>query len=308
METRWLETFAVVAREGSMSTAAQRLGYARSTVTGHIQSLERSLGATLLDRKSGQALTTSGVALLEHVDDILKTMKRARSAVTAAEEGRSTPLRLGATESVCAYRLPMFLGMLGRLVPGLRVEVETAPVNQLCQQALTGRQNVVLINEIHGIRRSDNADSEILRHRVLWEEELLMVGIPASAASPRRVLLTGPGCVYREVTESDFLSKLPGAEPMQVGNLEGVKSAVLAGLGVGLLPSVAIQPWLAKGQLVALPLRSNHTVVTAAAWKDQTCPTGVARNLRKIGKQTPEIGSDPFAGFPGRGERLPLPA
>jgi DNA-binding transcriptional LysR family regulator len=284
METRWLETFVIVAREGSMSTAAQQLGYARSTVTGHIQSLERSLGAKLLDRRSGQALTMSGVALLEHGEDILKSMERARSAVTAVEEGRSTPLRIGATESVCAYRLPMFLGMLGRLIPGLKVEVETAPVGQLCQQAVTGRQNLVLIAETQEFCGSDSTEAEMLCRRVLWEEEPLMVGIPAAVASPRRVLLTGRGCVYREVAESDFLSGIPDAEPMQVGNLEGVKSAVLAGLGVGLLPSVAIQPWLASGELAALPLRTSRTIVTAAAWNDQTCPTGVVRNLRKMGR------------------------
>src|SRR5215469_1049195 len=147
VETRWLETFAAIAREGSMSTAAQQLGYARSTVTGHIQSLERSLGAKLLDRRSGQALTSSGIALLDHVEEILKSMDRARVAVAAAEEGRSVPLQLGATESVCAYRLPVFLRTLGRLIPGLKIEVETATVAQLYQQVSAGRQSVVLINE-----------------------------------------------------------------------------------------------------------------------------------------------------------------
>lgn len=288
METRWLETFAAIAREGSMSTAAQQLGYARSTVTGHVQSLERSLGAKLLDRRSGQALTSSGIALLEHVEEILKSMDRARVAVAAAEEGRSVPLQLGATESVCAYRLPVFLRTLGRLIPGLKIEVETATVAQLYQQVFAGRQSVVLINDAQDPGGPEAGDPEALSRRALWEEEPLMVGTPAAVTSPRQILLTGPSCVYRKIAESDFLPRLPEAEPMQVGSLEGVKSAVLAGLGVGLLPSVAVQPWLANGQLAVHPLRTSRKVLTEVAWNDRTCPTGVARHLRRLGR-TPSL-------------------
>ncbi|GAA2138629.1 LysR family transcriptional regulator [Kitasatospora kazusensis] len=284
METRWLETFVVAARAGSMSAAAERLAYARSTVTGHIQSLERALGAKLLDRRSqGQPLTLSGVALLEHAENILDSMKRARAAVVEAEEGRSAPLQLGATESVTSYRLPVFLRMMGRFIPDLSVEVETATVSRLCEQVLTGRPSVVLVNGTHDRLGSEAADPALVSSRVLWEEDVCMVGIPAAAARPKRVLLTRPGCVYREITDADFLGRLPGVEPVQVGSLDGVKSSVLAGLGVGLLPVAAVQPWLAGGQLVELPLRTERKVVTEVVWNRRTCPGFVTEHLRRLG-------------------------
>lgn len=284
MEIRWLETFAVAAREGSMSAAAERLGYARSTVTGHVQNLEKSLGAQLFDRRSiGHPLTMSGVALLEHAEKILDSMERARAAVVDVEEGRSVPLQLGATESVCAYRLPVFLRMMSRFIPGLKIEVEAAAGVRLSELVLSGRPSVVLVN---GTRdrsggTGPTGSGTVLR-RELWDEDVLMVGTADAAANPKRILLTGRDCVYRQLTDADFLGRLPDVEPMQVGNLEGVKAAVVAGLGIGLLPLVAVKPWLASGHLVALPLRTERKVVTEVVWNRQTCPTGVAEHLRRL--------------------------
>jgi DNA-binding transcriptional LysR family regulator len=281
VELRWLETFAVAAREGSMSAAAEVLGYARSTVTGHVQSLERSLGAELFDRRTaGHPLTMSGVALLQHAENILAEVRRARAAVVEAEEGRAPSLTLGATDSVASYRLPLFLRMLSRFVPELRVEVEAAGAKRLREQVVSGHPQVVLVN---GERSETQGElsAKVVR-RVLWEEEIVLVGTTSAATRPKRVLLTGPDCVYREVTERDVLPRLPGVDVMQVGHVEGVKSAVIAGLGVGLLPLVAVKPWLVNGQLQQLTVRTDRRVITEVVWNLDTCPVLVSEHLRLL--------------------------
>jgi DNA-binding transcriptional LysR family regulator len=50
LDLRQLETFRLVAVTGNFNRAANQLGCAQSTVTGHIQSLERELGARLFER------------------------------------------------------------------------------------------------------------------------------------------------------------------------------------------------------------------------------------------------------------------
>lgn len=281
MEFRWLETFAVAAREGSMSSAAARLGYARSTVTGHVQGLERSLGAKLFDRsKPGHPLTMSGAALLKHAETVLEELSRARAAVAASEDGRVQSLRLGATESVCAYRLPVFLRMLNRLLPELKVEVEAAPVGALREQVAAGRHEVVLINGVREQGSPERRDETTQRR--LWEEKVVLIGTPEAARRPRRVLLTAPGCAYREIVEREFLGRLPQAEVLQVGSVEGVKSSALSNLGIGLLPMVAAKPFLSGGQLVELPLRTSHTVVTDAIWNPEACPPAVVGHLQRL--------------------------
>lgn len=94
MEVRWLETFAAAARAGSMSAAANKLGYARSTVTHHVQSLERSLGTKLFDRgEPGRPLTKTGEVLLGHAEVVLEQLTMARVQIARLEsiEPRGLP-------------------------------------------------------------------------------------------------------------------------------------------------------------------------------------------------------------------------
>ena len=59
MEYRNLVTFLRVAELQNFTKAANQLGYAQSTVTFHIQSLEEELGVTLFDRIGKKATLTS---------------------------------------------------------------------------------------------------------------------------------------------------------------------------------------------------------------------------------------------------------
>lgn len=273
----------MVTREGSMSAAAEQLGYARSTVTGHIQSLERTFGVKLFDRHSpGNPLTASGRTLLQYADNILDSVRRARAAVAEANEGGASTLRLGATGLLCTYRLPLFLRMMSRFIPDLKVEVETAGVTRLREQVRSGRPSVVLVPATRDRQTFGPPESRSVARRVLWEEEAILVGTPDAAAHPTRVLLTGRDCLYREITDSNFLDKLPATEPIQVGSMEAVKSAVIAGLGVGLLPMVSVQYWLSQGHLVALPYQPNRKVVTEVVWNSQACPAGVVEHLERL--------------------------
>ena len=64
-----ISAFAHVAREGSFSKAAKRLGVSQSAITQHVAKLEKSTGAQLIVRtRDGLELTQSGVKLFELAD------------------------------------------------------------------------------------------------------------------------------------------------------------------------------------------------------------------------------------------------
>ncbi|WP_314177798.1 LysR family transcriptional regulator [Streptomyces winkii] len=281
MEVRWLETFTAVAKEGSMAAAADSLGYARSTVTGHVQSLERHLGARLFDRgRTGQPLSTAGAALLDHAEAVLDRLYQARLAVTNVLQGSLPALPLGATDSLAEYRLPVFLRMLSRFLPDLKVEVSTAAARQLVEGIEKGTLPIALVNGLSDEPPPDGRG--LVGRRRLWEENAVLVCSPVRAQDPRRILVTAQGCVYRQLVEEEFLDRLPQPDILQVGSLSGVKSSALSGLGVGLLPMVAAKPYLNAGQLVELPLRTARTVVTDVLWHQETCPSKVVEHLRRL--------------------------
>jgi DNA-binding transcriptional LysR family regulator len=77
-----LRTFQVVAKTGNFTRAAAELGYSQSSVTNHIQALEREMGAALFDRASRNiVLTEAGRRTLEYANRLLALAEEAKAAV-----------------------------------------------------------------------------------------------------------------------------------------------------------------------------------------------------------------------------------
>ncbi|WP_322778228.1 LysR family transcriptional regulator [Frankia sp. Cas4] len=85
-----LETFVHVLRAGSISRAAGDLHYAQSSVTAHIQALEREFNEKLLDRNhAGVTATPAGDQLHYFAQMILGLHGQLRAAIVS---GRSSPV------------------------------------------------------------------------------------------------------------------------------------------------------------------------------------------------------------------------
>lgn len=103
MESLELRIFREVAREKSISKAAEKLNYVQSNVTAHIKRLEEKLGTTLFTRHGkGVTITLDGEKLLNYADSILELLDR---AVTEFQIEK-LKLRIGATPTLAASRLP----------------------------------------------------------------------------------------------------------------------------------------------------------------------------------------------------------
>ena len=106
MDTRLLSSFLTVLRAGGITAAAADLGFVQSTVTTHIQALERLVGTPLLDRHpAGVSPTRAGSLLAGHAQQILDLEERMLTELAAAATKPAGPVRLCAPESVCAYYL-----------------------------------------------------------------------------------------------------------------------------------------------------------------------------------------------------------
>jgi DNA-binding transcriptional LysR family regulator len=102
VELRHLETFFAVARAGSFSQAALKLGYTQSAVSHQIASLERIVGVRLLERPRGRrpvSLTEHGTLLLGHAERILATLSAAEAEMQSLVAGQER-LRVGIFQSV----------------------------------------------------------------------------------------------------------------------------------------------------------------------------------------------------------------
>ena len=126
-----LRTFVEVARDGSLSGAARRLGLTQPTVGRHIDALEAALGLSLFTRSPrGLTPTPAALALTPHVEAMASAagaLVRAASGEAAADRG---VVRVTASEVMGCEVLPPILAAFHVEHPGIAVELALTNRNE----------------------------------------------------------------------------------------------------------------------------------------------------------------------------------
>jgi len=241
MDLLALETFATVARCGSITAAARELNTVQSNVTVRLRQLESRLGTELFRRHSrGAALTPAGERLLGYAQQMLRLAEDAEAAVR--QDGmRRGRLRLGSMETTAAVRLPTLLQRFHAAHPEVVLEVRTGPTAELLQRVLDHELDCAFV--------AGPIDHPELSTRPAFLEELVLAyatgSDPAKARKsdrPLTAIVFRQGCSYRQRLEACFAERgwLPFRR-LETGTLEGILGFVAAGVGVTLLPRRAVE-------------------------------------------------------------------
>jgi DNA-binding transcriptional LysR family regulator len=282
MELRELAAFREVARQSSFSRAALRLGYVQSTISAQIQALENELGVRLFDRLGRTVvLTVAGEALLPHAEQLLELSDQARAAVAAVGVGEGRlegSIRVSAPESLLTYRLPQILSIFSARYPGVTIVLRPTPVGrfrgQTRQAVASGDVDVAFvldapleISGFHAQRLLREPISVIAAtgHRLASVEVVCVADLDGEAL----LLPEAPesGCAYRAQFErqlGDGGVSSNGA--LEFASIEAIKQCVVAGMGVSVLPSVAVETEVLAGRLARLPWGEPFDVYTQLVW------------------------------------------
>ncbi|MCS7461949.1 LysR family transcriptional regulator [Paenibacillus doosanensis] len=250
MESADLRIFQIVAREGSVSRAAQQLGYVQSNVTARVRHLESELGTELFQRHNrGMTLSASGKLLLNYADKIVGLLDEAGKALSSKTEPAG-PLMIGSTQTAAAVRLPKLLTAYYGHYPNVLLSLSTAPTAQLIEK--------VLRFELDGAFIGCECTHPELLAMPAFEEELVIASaasvLSLEEAMTKPIVTLGAGCTYRELLEQWLRANdLTQSVIMEFGTLEAIIGGVSAGLGISLLPQAVIAKQEAEGSLRAHP-------------------------------------------------------
>lgn len=259
MDLSSLDIFRAVAREASVTRAAQQLQRAQSNVTTRIRQLEEDLGVELFLRDGKRmSLTERGSEFLAYAEQLLALADEARQSMHPAEPGGR--LRLGSMESTAASRLPALLASYHKACPRVALEVSTGTSRALFDRVRARRLDCALVAA--GPGWAGELDGSGLRGEPLFREELLMI-LPAEhppvhdVAEVRLRTLAGfaRGCTYRQLAEDSLGTPLTVQE---VGSYHAILACVAAGACVGVLPRSVLQ-LLGTPPLRSLPLAQVDT-------------------------------------------------
>jgi LysR family transcriptional regulator, regulator of the ytmI operon len=247
MELRHLETFGAIVSAGSFQRAAERLGYAQSTITLHVQQLEAELGVKLFARRGKRmALTDAGRALCEQADALLQraeALQRTMAEIVAGEAGH---VRLGAIEPAASVRLPPLLVRYCEARPRVRLTLEVGGAQAISRGVAAGDLDIAIC--------SPPAAHLGLSFEPLFAERMALLlpddhplaareRIALADLTGQRLLLSERTCAYREAIEKALIPL--GANPysgIEIGSVGAMRRAVQGGLGAAILPVCAANP------------------------------------------------------------------
>ena len=126
MDSKKLEILMTAVDLGSFSKAAEVVGYTQSGLTHLVDSLEREIGLTLVQRDhSGIALTEDGRALMPAIREFLRAHARLENQISAITEKSAQTIRVAAYASIAMRWMPEILYRFRRVCPHIDVDLRT---------------------------------------------------------------------------------------------------------------------------------------------------------------------------------------
>jgi DNA-binding transcriptional LysR family regulator len=257
MEVRQLQIFCVLAAELNFTKTAELVHTVQSNVTAQVKALEEELGVPLFDRLGRKVtLTDAGRRFLPFAAQALETMQMGLRAVKA-DSAPSGPLRIGAPESVLAYRLPQVLRAYRRRFPHVEVMFKPYSDRTLAASLESGKLDMA-------IHMTDGETPATLKSIRLRTERVFLLSEASHPLTRLRVvkptdlegqmlLLTEAGCGYREKLDQVLaLQNVRPANVTEFSSVEAIKQCVIGGMGVALLPAIVVARELRQHQLKAL--------------------------------------------------------
>ncbi len=265
MQLELLAVFQAIARHGSITSAARALGYTQSAVSRQLAVLEAEIGAQLFDRlPRGVGLTEAGESLLPHAEAILDRFDTARHDLEALRGLSAGQLRVGAFATAVAALVPRALASFRREHPALQLSLIEGRTPALLERLLAGDADVAVVSAAP----DQPKDPRFHLHRVLDEQLLVAVPVDHPLARRRIVRLTDlsedPFIVGSTTAEEELMrARLPeGFQPrvdIVAADWTGKLGCVAAGLGVALVPALAVRAAPPDIRLIRLPAEDAAT-------------------------------------------------
>ena len=257
IDVQQLRALVELSRLGTVSAAAESLGYSQSAVSHQLAALSRATGAVLLTRAGrGVRLTEEGRALAargREVIDLLERTEREAVAMAHAEEGR---ILLAAFPSAVASLVPGILAVVSRRHPGLEIELVDAEPPEALDSLRRGRVDAAL--SFSYIDDDAGEDLETVR---LLDDVLYLVthplGIEDIADGAQCRWVTGCARCHEQLIAVGRANGFTPETAYASDDYVAVQALVAAGVGAALLPGMALSAYRHRAVRVR-PLAEEH--------------------------------------------------
>lgn len=288
---RQLQYLKLLAEHGSFSRAAEAAHVTQPTLSAGVQELEKILGTPMVDRnRSGVILTAAGADAVARAGAILAQAEDLVQACRSAGQPLEGRLRLGVIPTIAPFLLPPALPALRRQFPKLRLFLREDMTARLLADLRTGSLDICLIAlpyDMVGLDWAHVSHDELLA--AFPANHPLSAGraVPAAALEREPLILLEDGhCLRDHALSACNLTTLKpaGEEGFAATSLATLVQMVGSGLGVTLLPSMAVEAGLADAAQVSVrplgPQPASREIVVA--WRAGSTRATEGRLLAEV--------------------------
>jgi LysR family transcriptional activator of glutamate synthase operon len=245
MELRQLQSFREVVREGSFTAAAKNLHMTQPAVSLHVKALEQEVGARILERDGkGVRLTPAGKVLLEAAEVALAAVEEGARRVREVESPERGSVVLACGDTVALHLLPPVLTAFRRLHPKAEITVRNHGSREILELVLRREADLGIVTRPPWLDPALWARTllvEPMRLALPPRHPLAQGPVAWKALDGEAAVLLGKHSETRSLVERGLREAgVSLAVVMESGNLEVVKAYVASGLGISILPEMAV--------------------------------------------------------------------
>ncbi|MBX3453877.1 hydrogen peroxide-inducible genes activator [Ferrovibrio sp.] len=257
---RQLRYLTALAESRHFGRAALACNVTQSTLSAGIQELESLLGAALVDRtRRKTVLTPLGQAMAAKAADLLRQAEEMVLLARTQSEPLAGPLHLGVIPTVSPFLLPRVLPALRRKLPKLKLYLREDLTERLVEQLQAGKLDLLLLAlpiEAAAVQTWP-LFPDAFRFACRKEHPLAgrgKVALPA-LAQESLLLLEDGHCLRDHALDACHLPRPAKPESLAATSLHTLVQMVDNGLGVTLLPDLALDAGILRGtNVVTRPL------------------------------------------------------
>ena len=264
MNLAFIRYFLAVAETGSFTEAAERCHVTQPTLSAGVARLEEEIGSRLFDRGRRTTLSAAGQRLLPHARTMVEAWRLARAEQRSSRRTRLVRVALASTLPVVSA-MRWLAAAQGQVA--FDIEISEGTAEAVAERWRRGRCDIALFPARPAVTAANAAS--------IWRETYLL------AAASNHLVATRDRWSIRDLAETPFilraaceahdeatrLAAAEGVRPRAVlrsADEERCAAAVLAGLGVSLLPRSLLRPGMASVEIREIALERRVML----AWRE----------------------------------------
>ena len=247
LPTHFLRSFLVLCQHKSFTHAAKELGKSQSTLSIQVAQVETQLALKLFDRTERPLrLTEAGIAFLAFAKEMNNRMEELHRYLGELATGTAGEVKIGASTSIGTYLFPQIASIILLKAPQLKLEVIIQGRALLCESVRRAEVDFGLI--------LTERKPEGLNGRSLTTETLCFVSSPKNPLTKKKHIslkqlsvvpfVAGPrssefALMVERSLEARGFYNYPVS--LRISNYEGIKEAIRANIGIGILPKFTVE-------------------------------------------------------------------